>query len=299
MKKLHKCVYYHATSDGMNVGCVLGDDGIISIDLPVPAEEARAWRAQLAELSDKPLRAIVFTSPDRVSSEALAAISPMPGALSLPAFIHEAGFAQLYSALEASQPRALEPLTPVQLREHAVLPDATFTDGMTLVAGSASPLFVDVTFAGGYSPGSACVAVRDTGILFTGDLVAHQEPPSLAGANLDVWLEALANLRRNRKVTTLVPGRGPAGSPDIAAEAQAYLKAARAGVQRLVKARRERSDVSTLMPDLLALYAGAPGRARRGAAQAAADAETMARRVRAGLENLFDQMNQTEAPVAG
>jgi glyoxylase-like metal-dependent hydrolase (beta-lactamase superfamily II) len=299
MKKLHKNVYSHATGDGVNIGCVVGDDGVIGIDLPANAGEARAWRAQLAELSDKPLRAIIFTSPDRVNSDALAAISPMPGALSLPAFIHEAGFAQLYAALEASQPRALEPLTPVQLRERAVLPDATFTGGMTLVAGSASPLFVDAAFVGGYSPGSACVTIRDTGILFTGDLVTHQEPPPLAGANLDAWLEALVNLKRNRKVVTLVPGRGPAGGLEMAAETQAYLKAARAGVQRLVKAHRDRADVSALMPDLLALYAGAPIRSRRSAAQAAADAETVARRVRAGLEHLYDQMNQTEAPVAG
>lgn len=153
MKKLHKHIFRHTTGDGLNIGCVVGDDGPVSIDLPMSAEEALAWRAQVGQVTDKPLRAVVFTSPGRVSSDALAAIAPQPGALSIPAVIQDAGFAQLYAALEASQPRALEPLTPAQLRERAVLPDVTFSDSMTIVvATSAGPLSVDIAALEGMRP---------------------------------------------------------------------------------------------------------------------------------------------------
>ena len=292
MKKLQKSIYYHTASDGMNLGCVIGDDGVISIDLPMTGDEAQAWRAQIMELTDRPLRAVLFTSADRVSSEALAAIAPRPGPLSIPSVIHDAGFGQLYAALEASQPRALEPLTPAQLRERAVLPDATFTEATTMVVGSAPPVFVDIAFVGGYSSGSATVTVRDTGVVFVGDLITSREPPSLLHCNLDQWSNALAELKRNRKLTTIIPGRGPVGDGEAINETQAYLKAARSAVQKLVRGRKTKADVASIVPDLLALYAIKPGKSRRAGG---VDGGAVERRVLLSLEHLFDQLDKAEA----
>ena len=296
MKRLQKNIYYHTTSDGMNLGCVIGDDGPVSIDLPLTPEEALDWRAQIAQLSDKPLRAIIFTSVDRVSSEALAAIAPHPGPLSIPSIIHDAGFAQLYAALEASQPRYPEPLTPAQLRERGVLPDITFTDSTTLVVGSANPLFVDIKHVGGYSPGSAIVVVRDAGVVFAGDLIASREPPSLTGSNLDQWSATLTDFKRSLKTATIVPGRGPVADVEAVSETLAWLKAARSAVQKLLRSRRTRAEVPAIVPQLLAAYAARPVRPRRSAA----DTSIIERRVLLSLEYLFDQLSKPEdQPAAG
>jgi glyoxylase-like metal-dependent hydrolase (beta-lactamase superfamily II) len=290
MKKLQKNIYYHTTSDGMNLGCIIGDDGPISIDLPMTPEEALSWRAQIAALSDKPLRAVLFTSADRVSSEALAAIAPHPGPLSIPSIIHDAGFAQLYAALEASQPKSPEPLTPAQLREQAVLPDVTFTDSTTLVVGSANPLFVDIKHVGGYSPCSAIVVVRDANIVFAGDLVTSREPPSLTRGNLDQWSATLTDLKRSLKTAAIVPGRGPVADVDAISETLAYLKAARSAVQKLIRGRKTRADVSAIVPELLAAYSIKPGKPRRGGA----DPGVIERRVLLSLESLFDQLSKAQ-----
>ena len=37
-------IYAHTTSDGLNIGCIVTDDGVISIDLPLTFAEALAWR---------------------------------------------------------------------------------------------------------------------------------------------------------------------------------------------------------------------------------------------------------------
>ncbi len=290
MKKLQKNIYYHTTSDGMNLGCVIGDDGPVSIDLPLTPEETLDWRAQIGKLSDKPLRAVLFTSADRVSSEALAALAAHPGPLSIPSIIHDAGFAQLYAALEASQPRSPEPLTPAQLRERAVLPDITFTDSTTLVVGSTNPLFLDIKHVGGYSPGSAIVVVRDAGIVFAGDLITSREPPSLTRGNLDQWSATLTEFKRSLKTATIVPGRGPVADVEAISETLAWLKAARSAVQKLVRGRKTRADVSAIVPELMALYAIKPGKPRRGGA----DTSLVERRVLLSLEYLFDQLSKTE-----
>jgi glyoxylase-like metal-dependent hydrolase (beta-lactamase superfamily II) len=299
MKKLHNNVYVHTTTEGQNIGCVVGDDGAVSIDLPLNAGEALQWQAQIRELTPKPLRAIIFTSSDRVNSDALKSLAPNLGAFSLPAMIQDAGFNTLYAALEAAQPRMLEPLSPVQLRERAVLPDLTFSDSATFTLSLDNPVRIDVTNVGGYAPGSSLVAVRNTGIVFTGDLVVNAEPPLLATAVIDQWMTALSGLRRNRKIKQVVPGRGPVGDLTPVDETLAYLKAAYAGVKKLARAKRPRESVATLAADLLGMYAlGKSKASQERTVTSSHGGHDMAQRVQIGLEHLYDELTAQPASEA-
>ena len=289
MKKLHKNVYVHTTSDGLNVGCVVGDDGAVSIDLPLKVDEALQWQAQVRELTPRPLRAVIYTSADRVNSEALKALSPNLGAFSLPAIIQDAGFNQLYTALEASQPRMLEPLSPVQLREHAVLPDLTFSDSATFTLGMDEPIRVDFANASGYAPGSSIVTVRDTGVVFVGWLAASREPPLMLTANLDAWMSALNNLKRNRKLKVIVPASGPAGDAAMLTQTLNYLKIVSSGVKKLIRTHKPRENVAALVPDLLAFFSS--GRA----SVPSIEQEVMAQRIQSSLERIYDELAMNRA----
>ena len=74
MEKLHNNIYVHTTGDGLNVGCVVDEDGAVSIDLPLNVGEALGWRDMIQTLTPKPLRTIIYTSPDRTNSDALKAL---------------------------------------------------------------------------------------------------------------------------------------------------------------------------------------------------------------------------------
>jgi glyoxylase-like metal-dependent hydrolase (beta-lactamase superfamily II) len=294
MKKVHKNIYVHTTSVGVNIGCIVGDDGVVSIDLPLNTDDALQWRAQIKELTPKPLRAIIFTSSDRVNSDSLRSLAPNLGAFSIPAIIQDAGFNQLYAALEAAQPRMLEPLSPVQLRERAVLPDLTFSDSATFTLGLEDPVRIDITNAGGYAPGCSLVTVRDTGVVFTGELVTNHEPPSLASANIEQWIEVLTNLRHNRKIKTVVPGRGPVTDLSAVAETLSYIKAAYAGVKKLVRSHRPREGVGALTPELLSRYAPASSKVSRERA-VHLDASVISQRIQMGLERVYDELTARAA----
>ncbi|HEY3289336.1 MAG TPA: hypothetical protein VGK87_04335, partial [Anaerolineae bacterium] len=69
MRKIYENIYMHTTSDRMNVGCVIDQDGAVSIDLPLGVDETLQWRSEISRLTPKPLRMIIFTSADRVNSE--------------------------------------------------------------------------------------------------------------------------------------------------------------------------------------------------------------------------------------
>lgn len=291
MKKLHKNVYYQTTTDGLNVGCVVTEEGAVSIDLPHHPDEALQWRDRIKEMTPKPLRAIIFTAANRVNSDALKALAPNLGPYSLPAIIQDGGFNLLYSALEAAQPRLLEPLSPAQLREHTVLPEVTFSDAMTFTLGNENPIFIDVVNAGGYTPGGSTVTIRDSGIEFSGWLVANHEPPTVgADANVDAWITALGILRRNRKVKTIVPASGSIGDLQTVIETVEYLKAARSAIRKLVRTHRPRENVTAFVPELLALYTVGKTKAHpRGSATSTQGAE-FAQRIQDGLERLYDNL---------
>lgn len=279
MKKIHKNVFYHATAGGLNVGCVIGEDAVICIDLPLDPAEARAWRAQVAELSDKPIRAVVFTASDRMNDEALAAVGAPT------AVVHEAAFAPVVAPADPALAQPFEsPLPPIRGLNGA--PRLTFSDSLSIVLGIKHVTFVDVAFQGGYSSDACFVTLRDSGIVFAGDHVAVGQPPYLAQANLERWQAILAALKKNRTITTLVPGRGPAGEPGEAVDATLdYIKSATVRVKALVRARRSRSEVGALVPDLMMLYAPKIARSKASPAY-----EVLAHEMRAGLERLYDEL---------
>lgn len=283
MKKIHKNVFYHTTAGGLNVGCVIGEDAVVCIDLPPDPAEARSWRAQVAELSDKPIRAVVFTSSDRMSAESLNAIGAPT------AIVHDAAFAPVAAPAEPALAQSFESPIPLA-REFNDAPRLTFSDSLSVVLGVKHVTFVDVTFQGGYSPDACFVTLRDSGIVFSGDHVAVGQPPNLAQGNFERWQAVLAALKKSRTIATLVPGRGPAGTPAEAVDATLdYIKAATMRVRALVRAHRSRSEVSALVPDLMMLYAPKIARSK-----ASSGYEVLVHEMRAGLEHLYDEL-QTKA----
>src|SRR5512139_3884738 len=102
MKKLHKNVYLNVTSDGVNIGCIAGDDALVLIDLPQDPMETSAWRDALrAEFGDRPIRAILYTSSDRLNSESLAVINAT-------AMLHDSAYAQMAPPQEAPALQIME-----------------------------------------------------------------------------------------------------------------------------------------------------------------------------------------------
>lgn len=196
--------------DGANVSLIVTDECAIAVDLPMQASELADWRAGMAAVTSKPLRWIVFTSPERVSADTLKLLAPVekpaPKVIGVPTIIQDAGFAQLYAALESAQPRSPEPLTAFELRKRGILPEFTFSEKMTLTSGN-PPVHTDILHVDGVMPGSAFVFVREAGLVFVGDHIAANDPPVLyANSNLDHWIDALAEIQREKKVTIVVPG---------------------------------------------------------------------------------------------
>ncbi len=280
MKKLQKHVYYHTTRDGFNIGCVLHDEGIVSIDLPMSAEETRSWKAELAALGSQPVRAVIYTSADRVSFEAIETMNT-------PVIIHEAARAQLYTPIEVASLNPFDSSVTMIAPAQNKLPEMSFLESTTLSLGmDKHMLSIDVVHEGGHSNGSVFVIPRDTGVVFTGEHVAVGQPPLIAAGNFERWNEVLATLKKNKKVTTIVPGRGHPGNPSIGTETADYIKVTTSKIRAHIKAKRARNEVTSLIPDLLKLY----DLNDKTAAKLSINLDVVRLNIRAGLERLFDDL---------
>lgn len=277
MKKLNKNVYLNVTSDGVNIGVVAGDDALVLIDLPQDPLETSAWRDEVrAEFGERQIRAILYTSSDRLNSESLAVINAT-------AMLHDAAYAQIAPPQEATAAPVLEPMTMPLIRELGSTPQLTFNQSASVILGTKQPSFIDIVHQGGYSTDACFVIVRDAGIVFAGDHVAIGQPPVLAQGNFEHWQSVLAGLKKMKQMTMVVPGRGPTSVPATAGdETLEFIKAATSKVKALVRSNRSRSDVGALVPELMALY-------KKGA-KAGGNNDAVQRYVRAGLERIYDDL---------
>ncbi len=290
MKKIQKNVYVHVTASGHNIGCVVGEDNVVSIDLPFTPQEALSWRTQIAEVTDKPLSAVIFTASDRVNSDVL-------GSINLPSIIHESALTQIPSLVDGSSAfgHAGDTISAAMVRDYGPQPEVTYSDKMTYSMGVRHQVHVDVQYVGGYGPGSAFVSVRDTGVLFTGDHVTIGQPPQLSYGDFARWNEGLAALKKNKKVTILIPGHGPVGDLNAVNDTLEYIKLATSRVKTLVRSNKSRADVLSIIPDVLALYALKPGKTNRQTI----DIDHISRVIRGGLERIYDDLKQEGALAAG
>jgi glyoxylase-like metal-dependent hydrolase (beta-lactamase superfamily II) len=278
MKKIQKNIYYHTTRDGLNIGLIVGDDGVVCVDLPMSVEETTAWKAQIREISELPIRALIYTSADRVSFEAIES-------LGAPVIIHDAARAQLYTPVEVAAANPFDAtitmITPAQNKH----PEMSFSESTALILGSEKhPAYVDVTHQGGHSNGAVFVTLRDSGVIFAGEHVAVGQPPLIAQGNFARWADVLAALKKNKAVQTVIPGRGAHGGPDLGAETLDYIKQATAKVKAHIRSRRSRNEVVQLIPPLLAIY----NLNEKTAAKLHLNIDLVRINVRAGLERLFD-----------
>lgn len=286
-------VHAMTMQDGANVSVIVADDGAVAIDVPMQPIELGDWRAKVAEATDgKPLKWIVLSSPERVNPDTLKLLAPIdkppPKVLAVPTVIQDAGFQQLYQALESAQPRATEPLSAYELRKRGILPELTFGQSITLTFGNAEPVELDLTHVGGCLPGASFVTIRNAGVVFVGDHIATEDPPVMyASSDLDKWIDALVAIEKDKRVVSVVPGRGRVGEHDIVAKTLEFLRAARSGLKRLARSGKGRDAVASLVPQLMSIYqARKNGNINPNAYMFSIAAQSL----QLGLEQLYDQI---------
>ena len=280
MDKLAPHVYVETGYRGSTVGAILTPAGVVCVDTPMLPAEARAWREQIEQLTDLPIKYTVFTDGHRDRVLGQQWLGGMVVA-------HEHTWEKMRGFGDAFRQQVVDFLAhhgaPDAAKEisHSLqlaLPQLTVSADSTLTLHADKPR-VTVRPVGGANPGSLWVELPDQGVTFAGDLVTLHTHPFMSEANTLIWLERLAELGdRNYPATKIVPGRGTTYRRADVQKMAGYLTDMRERIRQMMIERRGKFDPAELMPEILDRYPIPPD-----------EHERVQRRIRTVLEEVFEE----------
>lgn len=282
MKQIAPNVYVSTEYHYVNVGCVVGPKGVVSIDAPTLPKDALDWRRQILELEAGPIvyTALTDTHPHRLLC---AGLLEAPVVTSRPAYELAAEYSRGFWRNTVRRLRRHHPDQETALKSvEPVLPEILFSQTLTLYKGGAN---VTIERVEGAAPGSAWVDLRDEGVLFAGDTVVVGRPPVIDETpNTKAWLDTLSALRRSRFADVkFVPGRGVVTDQNATEPLSEYIRVVRRRVRSLHRAGRPRDDVTEFTDELLSLFSLSDAERNR-----------FRRRVRNGLKRVYDELTPDE-----
>ncbi len=281
MEKLSLHVYVESGYRGCTVGAIITPDGVICIDTPLLPADARHWRGQLAQLTDKPIRYVIFTDAHRdrvIGQQWLGGV----------VVAHEQAYEKIRGFGDAFHQQVVEFLAHHDAPQAAdevshllqlALPQITIGDGDVLTLHINKPRVI-VRAVGGATPGSVWVELPDQNITFVGDLVTINTHPFMSEANTLLWLQRLVELRDKKYFATkIVPGRGGIYRKQDAQKVADYLIDMRRRMAKLMAQHRGKIDSADLLPDFLDRFPVPHG-----------ENERVQRRIRTGLERVHEEL---------
>ncbi len=268
----------------ITVGAYATGKGLICFDVPPFPVDARRWHAQLLERFKQPIRLVVLTDAQR---DRLLGLHWFDEALIV---AHDATF-QALRALPANYVDLSADLLATNSSERLSFsgvrlctPRVTFSQRMTAYVQDVPLTLIAMP---GPTPGNIWVHFEEQGIWFVGDSVVNGVPPYMGRVQSKAWLDSLTFLRRPRSgADVIVPGRGPLTTREATVELSEFLRYLRRRVQNFARAGRPRAELLTLVPDAV----------DRLEHVRPAERDDVERRVRTGLESIYDEFLMDDAP---
>jgi hypothetical protein len=235
---------------GVTLGAINWQHGLILIDAPFRAEDARSWRTALLNLN---------RGVDRILVNMDAHFDRTLGSRAMDCTI--CGHDKLVQVFH-NRPVNFKPQisnTGAEWETQNGLgtirwmpPEITFTEKLE-VRWSTSMLVLE------YHPGSGLGAIwadiHKEGILFLGDAVSLDQPPFLANSDLPVWIESLHLLLSPQyRNYLLVSGRGGLITHEHVREQLHFLENAHQMLLNLAEQRCRPDETEKLVPSLMGQY---------------------------------------------
>ena len=238
MKEIAENILIETDYEGVTVGAILTDRGVVMIDTPLSPKDTMSWRATSSRSAGGTDRLLVLLDEhyDRTSGAS---------SIKCPIITHEKT-ALVLSGRPSS--KASVDITGTIWEENEQLmttrwmqPEITFTQNLTINWGDTEIL---LEHHPGPSRGSTWVIVPKRQVAFIGDTVTPGQPPFLANADIDEWLDALHKLILVRfRDYALISGRGELVNKQDIKEQQKFLRKIHRRMDRLASSKAKSSKV--------------------------------------------------------
>jgi len=235
MKEIAKNVFIENSFPGVILGAIRLEQGLILIDTPLYSRDAQLWRSSLTKSGSSSERLLVLLDEHLDRSIGTRAMKCVTIAHERTAQVlgNRPTSAKPVSAKTGALWETLEDLGTI----HGLQPEITFTHSMNINWGD-EPVVLE--YHAGPSRGSIWVLLPAAKVIFIGDCVLNNQPPFLASADLDAWLESLSLLRSSKyRDYILISGRSGMVTQKEAKNQTALLKRILSGLEKLAHHKTE------------------------------------------------------------
>jgi glyoxylase-like metal-dependent hydrolase (beta-lactamase superfamily II) len=204
MQSIAGNVYIEDHYLGVTLGVIQQARGLIQIDAPPSPEDSRSWRAALMSLSGGPDRALVILDahPDRTLGARSMECTVIAQEKTAQVFRTRPTTFKAQGAETGADWETIPGLGTVRWSA----PEISFGAQMAL-HWDENPVILE--HHPGPTVGAMWVILREEKLVFVGDLVAKNQPPFLAHADLPAWIAGLEQLMSPQyRGFTVVSGRG-------------------------------------------------------------------------------------------
>jgi glyoxylase-like metal-dependent hydrolase (beta-lactamase superfamily II) len=247
MEEIADNVYIDSHYPGVTLGAISMPRGLIQVDAPPSLDDGRAWRAALLNLGGGPERLLINLDahPDRTLGARAMDCTVITQEKTAQVFRNRPSTFKAQGDETGAEWEQIPNLGSVRWTP----PEISFTKSMTLHWGD-TPVILE--HHPGPTAGSAWVILPEEKVVFVGDAVLKNQPPFLAQANLDAWIEALQLLESNtHKNYTIVSGRDGAVSASVVHSQLKYIKDIQKQVNKLISKNASADALEKLIPTLL------------------------------------------------
>ena len=234
---------YWMQGDAANTGFVIGDNGVVVIDVQRSVDAGRAQIAQIAKITPKPVRTVILThgDPDHVGGlPAYAADTTI--------IAHENIRAQIIAAAH-DNPAASPFVAAYSVIAATRLPNRTIAASESMTIDGVAITLIHVAPA--HSTGDIMVFLPKQRVIFVGDLLTAAEatyPIIHVGGSSEGWIQSIRTLLA-LKADTFVAGHGGLMTKR---EVQALLDTVvqrREAIKSLVYQGKSLAEVNAALPE--------------------------------------------------
>jgi glyoxylase-like metal-dependent hydrolase (beta-lactamase superfamily II) len=247
MQEIANGIYYENSYPGVTLGALILPQGMILIDAPLRAEDARSWRNALFGLGGNSKRLLV--NLDSHTDRTLGA-----RAVEYTIIAHQRTSQLFRGRPSVFKGQNAESGSEWETQNESVgtrwaIPDITFTQRVSIHWGQPE---VVLEHHPGPAAGAIWAIIPSERVLFVGDAVLANQPAFLATADIPSWLETLDVLQNSYQDYTIVSGRGgPIPFSEVKTQ-RIHLKHALGVLERLAQKNVPSEATESLIPTLLA-----------------------------------------------
>jgi glyoxylase-like metal-dependent hydrolase (beta-lactamase superfamily II) len=252
MEQIAENVYVETSYEGINVGAIVTNQGIIAIDAPSYPRQARDWAMRLHSVTHRPVLYLILTDyqGDRILNTRW---------FNAPVITHQitsdkiASYDKRYPTHLFENLAARNPLRSRELNSGPVdKPAFCFSHNLQLCIGN-NP--VHLVAAAGPTSGNIWVYLPTKEVLFAGDSVTTTGHPFLSESISTSWL---ANLQRLREwpnpIKTIVPGRGKLTNREGTEPISSYLQQMQTVMRSHIAEGKPREGTAVYVPEFMGQF---------------------------------------------